>query len=60
VNNVLGFPFIFRGALDVRARAINDGDEDRGRARARRRWRGGRARQVLKAYGVAAGLRRST
>jgi malate dehydrogenase (oxaloacetate-decarboxylating)(NADP+) len=23
VNNVLGFPFIFRGALDVRARAIN-------------------------------------
>jgi len=24
VNNVLGFPFIFRGALDCRARAIND------------------------------------
>ena len=24
VNNVLGFPSIFRGALDVRARAIND------------------------------------
>ncbi len=24
VNNVLGFPFIFRGALDVRARMIND------------------------------------
>ena len=24
VNNVLGFPFVFRGALDVRARAIND------------------------------------
>ncbi|MQA64954.1 MAG: NADP-dependent malic enzyme [Alphaproteobacteria bacterium] len=24
VNNVLGFPYIFRGALDVRARAIND------------------------------------
>ncbi len=24
VNNVLGFPFIFRGALDVRARAITD------------------------------------
>ncbi len=23
VNNVLGFPFLFRGALDVRARAIN-------------------------------------
>ncbi len=24
INNVLGFPFIFRGALDVRARTIND------------------------------------
>jgi len=24
VNNVLGFPFIFRGALDVRARGINE------------------------------------
>ncbi len=24
VNNVLGFPYLFRGALDVRARAIND------------------------------------
>jgi malate dehydrogenase (oxaloacetate-decarboxylating)(NADP+) len=24
VNNLLGFPYIFRGALDVRARAIND------------------------------------
>ena len=24
VNNVLGFPFIFRGALDVRAKQIND------------------------------------
>jgi malate dehydrogenase (oxaloacetate-decarboxylating)(NADP+) len=24
VNNVLGFPFVFRGALDVRARAINE------------------------------------
>ena len=23
VNNVLGFPYIFRGALDVRATAIN-------------------------------------
>ncbi len=25
INNVLGFPFIFRGALDVRATVINDG-----------------------------------
>ncbi len=24
VNNVLGFPFIFRGALDVRAKVINN------------------------------------
>ena len=24
VNNVLGFPYIFRGALDVRATAINE------------------------------------
>lgn len=24
INNVLGFPFIFRGALDVRAKEIND------------------------------------
>ncbi len=24
VNNVLGFPYIFRGALDVRARRVND------------------------------------
>ena len=24
VNNVLGFPYLFRGALDARARAIND------------------------------------
>jgi malate dehydrogenase (oxaloacetate-decarboxylating)(NADP+) len=24
VNNVLGFPFIFRGALDVQAKAINE------------------------------------
>ncbi|MEO1557984.1 MAG: phosphate acyltransferase, partial [Pseudomonadota bacterium] len=25
VNNVLGFPYLFRGALDIHARAINDG-----------------------------------
>ena len=25
VNNVLGFPFIFRGALDVRAKAVTEG-----------------------------------
>ena len=27
VNNVLGFPFIFRGALDVRATTINEETE---------------------------------
>ena len=27
VNNVLGFPYIFRGALDVRATSINERDE---------------------------------
>ena len=39
VNNVLGFPYIFRGALDVRATTINDADEDRRGARRWRRWR---------------------
>jgi malate dehydrogenase (oxaloacetate-decarboxylating)(NADP+) len=29
VNNVLGFPYIFRGALDVRARAYQRGNETR-------------------------------
>ena len=24
VNNLIGFPYIFRGALDVRAKAINE------------------------------------
>jgi hypothetical protein len=32
VNNVLGFPFIFRGALDVRATDDQRRDEDRRRA----------------------------
>ncbi len=39
INNVLGFPYIFRGALDVRAARHQHGDEDRGRACARRNWR---------------------
>ena len=39
VNNVLGFPYIFRGALDVRATTINDADEDRRRPGAGRRSR---------------------
>ena len=41
INNVLAFPGIFRGALDVRARDITERDEDRGRRRHRR----GRARR---------------
>ena len=49
VNNVLGFPYIFRGALDVRARTINDemkiaAAEALGRPRARGRARRGRCR----------------
>ena len=43
VNNVLGFPFIFRGALDVRATADQRGDEDRGHPRAGRAGQGRRA-----------------
>ncbi len=44
VNNVLGFPYIFRGALDVRATHDQRSDEDRGgrsagRTCARRRAR---------------------
>ena len=42
VNNVLCFPFIFRGALDVGATTINEADEARVRARDRRS-RDGRA-----------------
>ena len=48
VNNVLGFPFIFRGALDVRATQDQHGDEARGRegaGRARANGRGGPARR---------------
>ena len=52
VNNVLGFPFIFRGALDVRARTINNEMEI-----AASRALAGLAKEdvpdsVLRAYGV--------
>jgi malate dehydrogenase (oxaloacetate-decarboxylating)(NADP+) len=52
VNNVLGFPFLFRGALDVRATDINDAME-----LAAVRALAGLAREdvpdgVLKAYGL--------
>jgi len=52
VNNVLGFPFIFRGALDVRARAIND-EMKLAAARALADLaREDVPDQVLKAYGI--------
>ena len=37
INNVLAFPGIFRGALDVRARTIDSGDGARRRPGDRRR-----------------------
>ena len=50
VNNVLGFPYIFRGALDVRASHHQRRDEDRRRPRDRgagARGRAGRGRRRL-------------
>ena len=44
VNNVLGFPFIFRGALDVRATDINEAMKLAAVAGAGRAGAGGRAR----------------
>ena len=44
VNNVLGFPFIFRGALDCRRHPDQRGDEARGLEGARRPREGGRSR----------------
>ena len=44
VNNVLGFPYIFRGALDVRAHDHQHGNEDRRRAGAGRAGARGCAR----------------
>ena len=47
INNVLAFPGVFRGALDVRAREITDGDGARGGRGDRRCRRGRRARRRL-------------
>ena len=50
VNNVLGFPYIFRGALDVRASHHQRGDEDRrgrGAGQAGARGRAGRGAHRL-------------
>ena len=52
VNNVLGFPFIFRGALDVRARAINDDMKLAAAHALATLAREDVPEQVLKAYGV--------
>ena len=45
VNNVLGFPYIFRGALDVRATTINMEMKIAAAQRARRARARGRARR---------------
>ena len=57
VNNVLGFPFIFRGALDVRASDHQHGDEDRGSASARRSRARGCARRSRRALWRTAEIR---
>ncbi len=57
VNNVLGFPYIFRGALDVRARDDQHGDEDRRRPRAGRAGARGRARRGRRRLRRAAEVR---
>ena len=57
VNNVLGFPYIFRGALDVRATHHQHGNEDRGGARAGRARARGRARRGRRRLWRAAEIR---
>jgi len=52
VNNVLGFPFIFRGALDVRAKAINNEMKLAAAHALANLAREDVPEQVLKAYGV--------
>ncbi|MGD8308157.1 MAG: malic enzyme-like NAD(P)-binding protein [Chromatiales bacterium] len=54
VNNVLGFPFIFRGALDVRARRINDDMQIAAVHALERLAHEPVPRAVLDAYGVEA------
>jgi malate dehydrogenase (oxaloacetate-decarboxylating)(NADP+) len=55
VNNVLGFPFIFRGALDVRASSITDGMKLAAtRALASLARAGAVPHLVLRAYGLTA------
>lgn len=52
VNNVLGFPFIFRGALDVRARRINEDMKIAAVQAIRKLTHEPVPEKVLKAYGV--------
>ena len=64
VNNVLGFPYIFRGALDVRAEHDQRGDEDRrgrgaGATGARGRARRGERRRRRQAAAVRARIHHS-
>ncbi|HEX4983882.1 MAG TPA: NADP-dependent malic enzyme [Ilumatobacteraceae bacterium] len=56
VNNVLGFPFIFRGALDVRASAINEAMKQAAVRALAELAREDVPEQVLAAYGIS-GLR---
>ena len=52
VNNVLGFPFIFRGALDVRSRSITEGMKVAAARALVRLTREPVSDVVLKAYGL--------
>jgi len=52
VNNVLGFPFIFRGALDVRARTINQAMEIAAVHALRQLAHEPVPAEVLQAYGI--------
>jgi malate dehydrogenase (oxaloacetate-decarboxylating)(NADP+) len=56
VNNVLGFPFIFRGALDVRARSITDNMK----LAATRRWPSWPGRMCPNRWRTRTGRRRSS
>ena len=53
VNNVLGFPFIFRGALDVQASVINEAMKQAAVRAVAELAREDVPEQVLAAYGVA-------
>ncbi len=52
VNNVLGFPFIFRGALDIRARSINQAMEIAAVHALRKLAHEAVPIEVLQAYGI--------